>query len=94
MVKLRLIRGKVIFFVNDIDRCYRLKLFFEQFAIKACVLNSELPLNSRYHIVEEFNRGKYDYLIATDESELKGEMDSEDEENEDSGDEKIEEQGK
>ncbi|ORZ17033.1 P-loop containing nucleoside triphosphate hydrolase protein [Absidia repens] len=95
MVKLRLIRGKVIFFVNDIDRCYRLKLFFEQFSVKACVLNSELPLNSRYHIVEEFNRGKYDYLIATDESQLKGEMDSEDEEdeNEDSGDdEKVEDQ--
>ncbi|KAI8329390.1 ATP-dependent RNA helicase DBP9 [Chlamydoabsidia padenii] len=88
MIKLRLLRGKVIFFVNDIDRCYRLKLFFEQFSVKACVLNSELPLNSRYHIVEEFNRGKYDYLIATDESQLKGEMDSEDEQEEEgSGDE-------
>ncbi|KAI8081642.1 DEAD-domain-containing protein [Halteromyces radiatus] len=83
MLKLRLLRGKVIFFVNDIDRCYRLKLFLEQFAIHSCVLNSELPLNSRYHIVEEFNRGKYNYLIATDESELKGEMDSEDEEEDD-----------
>ncbi|KAI7872806.1 P-loop containing nucleoside triphosphate hydrolase protein [Spinellus fusiger] len=79
MIKLRLIKGKIILFVNDIDRCYKLKLFFEQFSIKACVLNSELPLNSRYHIVEEFNRGIYDYLIATDESELKRELDSEDE---------------
>ncbi|KAI9027312.1 P-loop containing nucleoside triphosphate hydrolase protein [Phycomyces nitens] len=79
IIKLRLIKGKVILFVNDIDRCYKLKLFLEQFSIKSCVLNSELPLNSRYHIVEEFNRGIYDYLIATDESELKGEQDSEDE---------------
>jgi ATP-dependent RNA helicase DDX56/DBP9 len=79
MIKLRLIKGKILLFVNDIDRCYKLKLFLEQFSIKSCVLNSELPLNSRYHIVEEFNRGIYDYLIATDESELKGEQDSDDE---------------
>ena len=25
--------------------------------------------NPRYHIVEEFNRGKYDYIVATDESD-------------------------
>lgn len=82
IIKLRLIKGKILLFVNDIDRCYKLKLFLEQFSIKSCVLNSELPLNSRYHIVEEFNRGIYDYLIATDESELKGEQDSDDEEEE------------
>ena len=57
-------------FVNDIDRCYRLRLFLEQFGIKSCVLNAELPQNSRYHIVQEFNRGIYDYIIATDEGEL------------------------
>ncbi|KAG2223700.1 hypothetical protein INT45_007278 [Circinella minor] len=79
IIKLKLIRGKIILFVNDIDRCYKLKLFLEQFSIRSCVLNSELPLNSRYHIVEEFNRGIYDYLIASDEATLKGEMDSEDE---------------
>ncbi|KAI7903677.1 P-loop containing nucleoside triphosphate hydrolase protein [Cokeromyces recurvatus] len=88
LLKLRLIKGKILLFVNDIDRCYKLKLFLEQFSIKSCVLNSELPLNSRYHIVEEFNRGIYDYLIATDEAELKGEQDSEDEEEEDDDQEK------
>ncbi|CAG8818016.1 7984_t:CDS:10, partial [Cetraspora pellucida] len=62
ILKLRLIKGKCILFVNDIDRCYRLKLFLEQFSIKTCVLNSELPLNSRYHIVQEFNKGIYDYI--------------------------------
>lgn len=69
-------------FVNDIERCYKLKLFLEQFSIKTCVLNSELPLNSRYHIVQEFNKGIYDYIIATDESELKGEQDTDDEDEE------------
>ncbi|CAB4401542.1 uncharacterized protein OCT59_023324 [Rhizophagus irregularis] len=79
ILKLRLIHGKCIIFVNDIDRCYRLKLFLEQFSIKSCVLNSELPLNSRYHIVQEFNKGVYDYIIATDEGDFKSEQDTDDE---------------
>ncbi|KAF9979354.1 ATP-dependent DNA/RNA helicase [Actinomortierella ambigua] len=78
LLKLKLIKGKVIIFVNDIERCYRLKLFLEQFTIPSVVLNSELPLNSRVHIVEEFNKGVYDYMIATDESGLKGEKEDED----------------
>lgn len=52
ILKLKLIQGKCIIFVNDVDRCYRVKLFLEQFSIKSCVLNSELPLNSRWvHLV-------------------------------------------
>ncbi len=68
--KLKLIKGKCIIFVGDIDRCYRLKLFFEQFGIKSCVLNSELPVNSRVHVVEEFNKNVYDIIIAADEHEV------------------------
>ncbi|KAG6333059.1 hypothetical protein ID866_6028 [Astraeus odoratus] len=83
ILKLRLIKGKCILFVNDVDRCYRLKLFLEQFSIKSCVLNSELPLNSRYHTVQEFNKGVYDYIIATDESGGKAELDSDDEQEDD-----------
>lgn len=48
ILKLKLVKGKCLIFVNDVDRCYRLKLFLEQFSIKSCVLNSELPINSRY----------------------------------------------
>ncbi|KAG0370992.1 P-loop containing nucleoside triphosphate hydrolase protein [Gamsiella multidivaricata] len=77
LLKLKLLKGKCIIFVNDIERCYRLKLFLEQFSIPSVVLNSELPLNSRVHIVEEFNKGKYDYMIATDEGGLKGEKEEE-----------------
>lgn len=67
--KLNLIKGKTIIFVNTIDRGYRLKLFLEQFGIRCCILNSELPVNSRLHIVEEFNKSVYSLLIATDETE-------------------------
>ncbi|OQN96400.1 hypothetical protein B0A48_17652 [Cryoendolithus antarcticus] len=68
--KLQLIKGKIIIFVADIDRCYRMKLFLEQFGTRSCVLNSELPVNSRLHVVEEFNKGVYDVLIAADEREV------------------------
>ncbi|KAL5492195.1 DBP9 [Sanghuangporus weigelae] len=78
ILKLKLVKGKCIIFVNDVDRCYRLKLFLEQFSIKSCVLNSELPVNSRVHIVQEFNKGVYDYIIATDESGGPAEQDSDD----------------
>ena len=70
--KLQLVKGKCIVFVDDIDRCYRLKLFLEQFGVKSCVLNSELPVNSRIHVVEEFNRNVYDIIIASDENEVIG----------------------
>lgn len=58
--------------MSDIDRCYRLKLFLEQFGTKSCILNSELPVNSRIHVVEEFNKNVYDIIIASDEHEVLG----------------------
>jgi len=70
--KLKLIKGKCIIFVADIDRCYRLKLYLEQFGIRSCILNSELPVNSRIHVVEEFNKNVYDIIIAADEHEVVG----------------------
>lgn len=57
-------------FVNSIARCYKLKLFLERFGIKSGVLNSELPQNSRMHIIAEFNRDVFKYLIASDEKDL------------------------
>ena len=68
--KLKLIKGKVIVFVAEIDRAYRVKLFLEQFGIRSCVLNSEMPVNTRLRIVEEFNRGVYEIIIAADDGEV------------------------
>ncbi|XP_017119491.1 probable ATP-dependent RNA helicase DDX56 [Drosophila elegans] len=70
LLKLRLIRGKSIIFVNSIDRCYKVRLFLEQFGIRACVLNSELPANIRIHTISQFNKGTYDIIIASDEHHL------------------------
>lgn len=66
--KLGLINGKTLLFTNEIDRAYRLKLFLEQFGIRSAVLNSELPQESRSHIVQQFDRNYFNLLIATDES--------------------------
>jgi ATP-dependent RNA helicase DDX56/DBP9 len=70
LLKLHLVRGKTIIFVNTVDRCYKLKLYLEQFAIPTCVLNSELPAAARCHSVAQFNEGLYDVIIASDERNL------------------------
>ena len=66
IMKLKLVPGKTLFFVDHIEQAYRLKLFLEQFSIRSCVLNAELPHISRHHTIQEFNRGVHEYLIATD----------------------------
>mmetsp|Transcript_15919 Transcript_15919/g.36710 ORF Transcript_15919/g.36710 Transcript_15919/m.36710 type:complete len:679 (-) Transcript_15919:287-2323(-) len=78
-LKLGLLKGKGIFFVNSTDGGYRLKLFLEQFHIRSSVLNAELPFRSRLNIIEQFNVGNFDYLIATDESTDAADTDDEDE---------------
>ena len=67
LLRLALIPSKVILFVNSIDRCFQLKLFLDRFSVASCVLNSELPRESRRHIIYQFNRGNFNFLIATDE---------------------------
>lgn len=68
LLRLKLVQGKTLFFVNSVERCYRFKLLLEQFHVRAAVLNAELPMNSRQHILDEFNKGLFDNLIATDDS--------------------------
>ncbi|KAN0028415.1 hypothetical protein ACTFIV_010259 [Dictyostelium citrinum] len=96
LLRLRLMQGKILFFVNDTNNCYKLKLFFERFHIKCAVLNSELPINSRHDIILQFNKGLFDYLIATDESfksdsnkKEEQELEDNENENEDEDDEEM-----
>lgn len=67
LLHLELVQKKALIFVNTIDTGFRLKLFLEQFGVNSAVLNAELPQNSRLHILQEFNIGLFDYLIATDD---------------------------
>jgi len=66
LLKLNIISGKSIVFVNNIDTSYRLKLFLEKFLIPSAVLNPKLPYNSRQSVIDKFNRGLFKYLITTD----------------------------
>lgn len=93
-LKLGLLKGKGIFFVNSTDGGYRLKLFLEQFHIRSSVLNAELPFRSRLNIIEQFNVGNFDYLIATDESTdaVENDDDSESDDENDDGDDASEDE--
>jgi len=73
LFKLELIRGKSLIFVSSVDRCYKMKLFLEQFSIPCCVLNSELPVATRLHTVSKFNKGVYSVIVAADEKFLQEE---------------------
>ncbi len=66
---------RIINSVADTDRCYRLKLFLGQFSISSAVLNSEMPVNSRINVVEQFNQSVYSVIIASDENEVLGDED-------------------
>jgi len=99
VLRLKHIVGKVLIFVSSLEMCYKVKLFLEQFSIKSAVLNAELPQNSRLHIMDQFNRGVCDIIIATDaamealnDDDDEGPMDVEPTQDDDiSGDEKDEE---
>lgn len=67
MLRLGLVQRKVLIFVNSADIGMKVKLFLDAFGIKAAVIHAELPLNSRHHILQQFNKGLFDYLIATDD---------------------------
>lgn len=70
LFRLNMIRGKTIIFVNSVDKGYRLRMYLAHFDVSSCVLNSEMPVASRCHIIEQFNSGKYDIIIASDEQNL------------------------
>ncbi|GFH26377.1 uncharacterized protein HaLaN_24519, partial [Haematococcus lacustris] len=67
LLKLGLVRKKVLVFVNTVDQGFRLKLFLERFGVRVALLNAEMPVNTRSHCLQSFNRGLFDYLVATDD---------------------------
>ena len=70
LFKLNRIPGRSLVFVNSVERGFRLKLFLEQFGVTSGVLNCELPLATRWHAIQAFNRGLFDIFIATDDPKL------------------------
>jgi len=70
LLKLRLLTGKSLIFCNDVDSCYKVRMFLEQFGLKSVVLNAEMPYKSRLHTLAQFNRGSYDIMVASDETNM------------------------
>ncbi|KAK5975598.1 DEAD/DEAH box helicase, partial [Trichostrongylus colubriformis] len=66
MFKLRLIVGKTIIFVNDVNRCYKTSLVLRSFGLKSGILNSCMPANSRFYVINQYNNGAFDIVIASD----------------------------
>eukprot|EP01105_Mastigella_eilhardi_P007251 TRINITY_DN18754_c0_g1_i1.p1 TRINITY_DN18754_c0_g1~~TRINITY_DN18754_c0_g1_i1.p1 ORF type:complete len:669 (+),score=184.68 TRINITY_DN18754_c0_g1_i1:112-2007(+) len=86
LLRLQLIEGKVLIFINGVSRCFKVKLFLERFAIKSALLNGDLPVNTRLNTIADFNSGKFNYLISTD-----GAAGGEQEEDSDKGEDEEEE---
>eukprot|EP01012_Entosiphon_sulcatum_P010749 TRINITY_DN1636_c0_g1_i1.p1 TRINITY_DN1636_c0_g1~~TRINITY_DN1636_c0_g1_i1.p1 ORF type:complete len:633 (+),score=147.91 TRINITY_DN1636_c0_g1_i1:44-1942(+) len=68
LLRLGHLSGKVLIFTNAGETAYRLKMLLAAFGMQAAVLSSEVPRNARIDVVQKFNQGKFNYLIATDES--------------------------
>jgi len=66
LLKLQLVSGKTLIFVRSVEAAYRMKVFLERFSINSAVLNAELPHASRQNIIQAFNQGVVELLIATD----------------------------
>lgn len=40
------------------------------FGIRACILNSEMPANNRCHVINQFNEGLYNIILASDAQDM------------------------
>ncbi|KAL3076305.1 hypothetical protein niasHS_013576 [Heterodera schachtii] len=97
LIKLKLLVGKTVIFVSGVNRCYKLHLFFQAFKIVSCVLNAQMPANSRCRVIHEFNAGRWPYIIASECNDI-FDGDNEQEQNGEqetvkNGDESKEQQG-
>ncbi|PAV83469.1 hypothetical protein WR25_12345 [Diploscapter pachys] len=72
MFKLKLIVGKSIIFVNTVNRSYQLSLVLRSFGIRSCILNAAMPANSRCHVIDKFNSGLFSIVIASDDKNVDG----------------------
>ncbi|ELP93440.1 DEAD box ATP-dependent RNA helicase, putative [Entamoeba invadens IP1] len=67
ILRLNMIRGKVLIFVNSIQQAFFVKIFLDRFSIPSVVLNSDFPRDIRTDIINQFNNKQFKILIATDE---------------------------
>ncbi|CAD7936340.1 unnamed protein product [Amoebophrya sp. A120] len=66
-LRLKIVSGKILIFVKNLQNAYQLKLFLDKFAIASSVLNHELSFESRQNVIQSFNQGLTNVCIATDD---------------------------
>ena len=71
LLRLGLCKKKVLVFVSSADAAVRLRLFLYKFGVPTWPPR-RTPANSRTHILQEFNRGVYDFMVAAaDDANMK-----------------------
>lgn len=70
IVKLGIVSGRTLIFTSSVDSAYKLKIFFDKFAIPSAVFNSEMPLECRHRVMSAFNDGLVGTLIACEDSSV------------------------
>lgn len=63
-IKLNLLNGKTLIFMQDINSGYKLKVFLERFHIRSLVIHPETTKTSRANAIHYFNIGQFDHLIV------------------------------
>lgn len=67
IIKTEVISGRILIFTSSIDHAYKVKIFFDKFAIKSGVFNSEMPIECRNRVLSAFNDNLFSILIASSE---------------------------
>ncbi|CAD7963663.1 unnamed protein product [Amoebophrya sp. A25] len=66
-LRLKIVSGKVLLFVKSLENAYKLKLFLDKFGLASTVLNHELSFESRQNVIQTFNQGLTNVVIACDD---------------------------
>ena len=90
LLRLGLCERKTLIFVMHPDTAIRLRIFLDKFGISCCAFHDQLPANSRSHVLQEFNRGIYDSLIAVADDAHVSEDDSFGRSHHDDDDDRVE----
>lgn len=75
LIKLQLIRGYTVIFVNTVHHAYRVGIFLYRFGVRASIFSPEMPQQSRQLVIDRFNLGTDACLVAVDGTGLDADVD-------------------
>jgi len=63
-IKLGILDGKTLIYVNDVIQAYRIKIFLQRFSLKAFVLSPDMPKNQAKSLIHFFHIGQFNIMIV------------------------------